>query len=63
MTTFIAIETLRGNGKVALIQEDFALPFRINENSLEERIKNAKKNGKDTSGEKEALKALEEANE
>lgn len=63
MTTFIAIETLRGNKKVAWIQDDFALPFCINENSLKERIKNVKREGKDASEEEKALKALEEVNE
>ena len=63
MTTFIAIETQRGNKKVAWIQDDFALPFTMNENSLKERIKNLKAQGLNTFGEEKALKALEEANE
>jgi len=62
MTKFIAIETLRGNKKIALIQDGFALPFRINKNSLKERIKNIKEKGVDVSEEEKALKALEEEN-
>ena len=63
MIKFIAIETLRGNKKVAWIQDDFALPFCINKNSLKERIKNLKEKGVDVSEEEKALKALEEENE
>ena len=63
MTIFFAIETLRGNKKLAWIQDDFALPFCINENSSKERIKNAKREEKDVSEEERALKALEEVNE
>lgn len=63
MTIFIAIETRRGNKKVAWIQDDFALPFTMDENSLKERIKNTKREGRDTSEEEKALYALEEVNE
>ena len=60
MTTFMGIETRRGNKKVAWIQDDFALPFSINESSLKEWIKNLKEEEADTSEEEQAIKALEE---
>ena len=63
MTTFIAIETLRGNRKVAWIQDEFAIPFTMGENDLKERIKNLKAQGLNTFGEEKALNALEEVNE